>query len=436
MNDETFIDIWNECIEFNIEQKPEEYKALLELLDAKCKKGYALEIGSNYGGTTAGFCRLFDKVITLDIKHHPNFDKLKEKYSGYSYIIGDSTSNDTLGILKSLGIKFDFIFIDGDHSYEGVKNDYDKYKQLLAHDGYMGFHDIVYSEENIQNNARVDKLWNELDTYDFNKYEFVSKIRNHPYPTPQLFYTYVKDRPYASWGGIGVVQNAPIAVFSHNYLKNHWFDIVSKQMSKLYRSGLYKRADKIVYGVQCEKEDDYHTFMDILNTYDVDRKIEVYRYSKNMYEYPTLIHLQNYCNQNPNAKVLYYHAKGTSRQYDKNIESWRECLEYFNIELWRKSIENFKFDKHDVCGALYVTWFAFLDKVLTNYYSGNFWWATAKYINTLPNLSQKMAESNMDRDIPERWIGYGAHRWGNYYSENVSAWYEHYFDPNIYRQVK
>ena len=436
MNEQTFTEIWNECVEFNIEQKPEEYKGLIELLSNKERKGYALEIGSNYGGTTAGFCRLFKNVITIDIKHDPNFDKLKTRYPGYQYIIGDSKSNDTLNYIKSLGIKFDFIFIDGDHSYEGVKNDYDKFKQLLASDGYIGFHDIVYSEENVQNNARVDRLWNELKETYKERYEFVSPVKNHSYRTDQLFYTYVNRRPYASWGGIGVINNAPVAVFCHNYLKNHWADIVTSQVSKLYRSGLYKRADKILYGVQADKDDEYYKFLDILKTYDVDKKIEVYRYSKNMYEFPTLIHLQNYCANNPNASVLYYHAKGTSRAYDLNIESWRECLEYFNIELWRKSVEEFKYDRHDVCGALYVTRFAFLDKVLTNYYSGNFWWASAKYVNTLPNLGLLIQTTNMDRDVAERWIGYGAHRWASYYNENVSAWYEHYFDPTLYKKIK
>ena len=33
MNEQTFQNIWTECLGFNIEQKPEEYKQLLSLLD-------------------------------------------------------------------------------------------------------------------------------------------------------------------------------------------------------------------------------------------------------------------------------------------------------------------------------------------------------------------------------------------------------------------
>lgn len=433
MNDQTFQDIWTECLGFNIEQKPEEYKQLLSLLDSRKSKRYALEIGSNYGGTTSGFCRLFDTVITIDIKHHPNFDKLKARHPSYQYVISDSKSNDTVDYIKSLGIKFDFIFIDGDHSYQGAKNDYDKYKQFLADDGYLGFHDIISSDLNRQYDINVDILWREIkDTYN-EAHEFVATSKSANYSRDNEFHSIVGKSDYSQWGGIGVLKNAPIAVFSHNYLNNHWFNIVDSQLLKLSNSGLYKRADRIVYGVNVDSDDVYHSFIGLLDKYDVDRKIEVYRYTKNMFEFSTLIHLQNYCANNPNASVVYYHAKGTSRAYDKNIESWRECLEYFNIEQWRKCHQEVKNRNHDVCGALYVERFAFLNIVLTNYYSGNFFWANAKYINTLDNLSAKMIEVNMERAEAERWIGRKPHRWASLYNENVSDWYFHYFDPKLYK---
>lgn len=35
----------------------------------------------------------------------------------------------------------DFIFVDGDHSFEGVKNDFQNFSGLLAKDGVIAFHD-------------------------------------------------------------------------------------------------------------------------------------------------------------------------------------------------------------------------------------------------------------------------------------------------------
>ncbi len=41
-----------------------------------------------------------------------------------------------------LGIEtFDFAFIDGDHSYDGVKKDFDKVFPRMKKDGIISFHD-------------------------------------------------------------------------------------------------------------------------------------------------------------------------------------------------------------------------------------------------------------------------------------------------------
>ena len=78
-----FSQVWDGCLEFNIEQKPEEFKLLWDFLSKRAEKKCALEIESNYGGTTFALCNLFDQVLTLDIKHHPNFDRLTEQFPGY-----------------------------------------------------------------------------------------------------------------------------------------------------------------------------------------------------------------------------------------------------------------------------------------------------------------------------------------------------------------
>jgi predicted O-methyltransferase YrrM len=58
------------------------------------------------------------------------------------------------------GRPLDFLLIDGDHSYEGVKRDFELYAPLVAPGGYIAFHDIVPGPE-----ARVGgvpRFWQEL----------------------------------------------------------------------------------------------------------------------------------------------------------------------------------------------------------------------------------------------------------------------------------
>lgn len=61
------------------------------------------------------------------------------------FIDGSSRSGATLKQLKhALGGKpIDLLFIDGDHTYEGVKSDYFLYRDLVCEGGLIVFHDIV-----------------------------------------------------------------------------------------------------------------------------------------------------------------------------------------------------------------------------------------------------------------------------------------------------
>jgi hypothetical protein len=81
------------------------------------------------------------------------------------------------------GTELDFLFIDGDHTYEGVKQDYEMYKEFVKPGGWIAFHDIKDTEFHRNANCRVDKLWVELSG---NKIEFVDNR--------------------SSYGGIGFIQ--------------------------------------------------------------------------------------------------------------------------------------------------------------------------------------------------------------------------------------
>ena len=69
----------------------------------------------------------------------------------------DSTFEEVKGILN--GELLDYFFIDGDHTYEGVKLDFEKYRALVKPGGMVVFHDIVVHPESA---CDVYRYWNEV----------------------------------------------------------------------------------------------------------------------------------------------------------------------------------------------------------------------------------------------------------------------------------
>ena len=55
----------------------------------------------------------------------------------------------------------DFAFIDGDHTYEGVKTDFGQYGPLVRAGGLIAFHDILPRSD--VPGIEVDRLWQEIE---------------------------------------------------------------------------------------------------------------------------------------------------------------------------------------------------------------------------------------------------------------------------------
>jgi cephalosporin hydroxylase len=57
----------------------------------------------------------------------------------------DSHEPQTIARISELleGMPLDLLFIDGDHTYEGVCRDFQMYGPLVANGGMIAFHDIV-----------------------------------------------------------------------------------------------------------------------------------------------------------------------------------------------------------------------------------------------------------------------------------------------------
>jgi predicted O-methyltransferase YrrM len=69
------------------------------------------------------------------------------------------------------GRPVDLLFIDGDHTYEGVKEDWEMYSPLVRSGGLIVFHDVAGNYEDTQ----VKRFWDEIKINHSYK-EFM----NHP----------------------------------------------------------------------------------------------------------------------------------------------------------------------------------------------------------------------------------------------------------------
>jgi len=127
-----------------IQQVREElYDFLCLLMENNVKK--IIQIGLGHFGSTQ-FCLslICDKVVTIeyDIKNISNYADRELLYNQNVeiFVFGDSTSNETINKIKNFG-DFDCVFIDGNHSYEYVKKDYENYYKLVKNGGIIAFHD-------------------------------------------------------------------------------------------------------------------------------------------------------------------------------------------------------------------------------------------------------------------------------------------------------
>lgn len=142
----------------------DDLKVLLPLI-AKIEPQFILEIGTWKGYSAllweqafGGCIVTIEKTEELDIRlPAPAF-----------YIKGDSHSEQMLEQVKNCypNEQYDFLFIDGDHSYEGVKKDFEMYAPLVRKGGIIIFHDAIYHADETE---EVDIFWHEIK----NQYSYV-----------------------------------------------------------------------------------------------------------------------------------------------------------------------------------------------------------------------------------------------------------------------
>ncbi|MEM4455206.1 MAG: class I SAM-dependent methyltransferase [Thermofilaceae archaeon] len=156
-------------------QIKEEIAQLLSIL-AGVRPKTLLEIGTASGGTLFLFCQVAEPdaiVISVDLPggpfgggypewRIPLYKSFAKEGQRIHLIRADSHDPKTLEIVKRIlgDGKLDFLFIDGDHTYEGVKRDFEIYSPLVRKGGIIAFHDIVPGPP--ENVGGVPTFWNEI----------------------------------------------------------------------------------------------------------------------------------------------------------------------------------------------------------------------------------------------------------------------------------
>jgi hypothetical protein len=141
-----------------------------------------VEIGCYAGGSA---CLVLQRpntnVLSVDlgrpIDHSVvlnNVKNLNKHLNKYTYVIGNSqvvnTRNEVIKVLPNI----DVLFIDGDHSYQGVQNDFFMYNDLVNDGGYIIFDD--YHDR--QHSPEVRKSVDDLILKISDKYEIIGTFSN------------------------------------------------------------------------------------------------------------------------------------------------------------------------------------------------------------------------------------------------------------------
>jgi predicted O-methyltransferase YrrM len=149
---------------------------------------YVLEIGTCNGGTLlllSQVAREDARIISVDLPlglygggypawKCPFYQSFARKGQTIHLIRADShvlnTREKVVSILQNQ--QLDLLFIDADHSYEGVKRDFEMYFPLVREGGAVILHDIAPHSPG--SNCGVDQYWNEVKA----KYEHIEFIED------------------------------------------------------------------------------------------------------------------------------------------------------------------------------------------------------------------------------------------------------------------
>lgn len=163
-----------------------EITKLYELVKSENPKTI-LEIGTDKGGTLYLWCQAAAEdatIVSIDLSSRRRYSPQRREL--YAKFIKSSSqkihflpfsSHDQSTVEKATSLfnekKIDYLFIDGDHTYEGVKSDYYMFNHMVKRGGLIAFHDI----KTVRQDCGVRELWEEV-TKDMNREDYWEYAEN------------------------------------------------------------------------------------------------------------------------------------------------------------------------------------------------------------------------------------------------------------------
>jgi predicted O-methyltransferase YrrM len=136
----------------------EEGKFIYEQIKELPEIGSMLDIGTGMGHSVVMFSKVKPKWVIYTIDIYSSYKDIRwdekisianvESTTIYLRERGVKNAIQIIGDSKELplNIPLNFIFIDGDHSYDGVKKDFERFSPFLVKGGIIIFHDANMDE--------------------------------------------------------------------------------------------------------------------------------------------------------------------------------------------------------------------------------------------------------------------------------------------------
>jgi len=165
VNNFTGIGLYNKIKPVQIESEISELYNMVKNMNPKV----ICEIGTDRGGTLYLWSKAMQPdglIISIDLPRSYRKSLNRFSYSFFSerqqiYFLRENSQSAEcqMSVQKILnGKRIDFLFIDADHSYEGVKKDFKLYSDFVRKSGLIAFHDIL-------DKCGVAKFWPEVRPY-------------------------------------------------------------------------------------------------------------------------------------------------------------------------------------------------------------------------------------------------------------------------------